>query len=101
MQKSCTQSSTARVPTNPGWPADEFSEELETFYTLAIVDSALVAQHRRMDEDISLTPKREDAFTASAFFIRDVNFIRGEDGAVTGFTVSNGRTRDVLFEKMH
>ncbi len=76
-----------------------YSEELETFYTLAIVDSALVAQHRRMDEDISLTPKREDTFTGSAFFMGDVEFIRNQDGAVTGFTVSNGRTRGVLFEK--
>ena len=78
-----------------------YSEELETFYTLVVEDTVLVAQHRRMDNDITLRPKTEDKYTGSVSFFRNVVFERGEDGSVTGFRLSNGRTRDVLFEKVH
>jgi hypothetical protein len=78
-----------------------YSEEIETFYTLVVEDSLLVAQHRRLEDDIKLTPKSEDKFTGDAFFFRDVEFLRADDGTVSGFRVSNGRTRGVLFEKSH
>ena len=75
-----------------------FSPELETFYTIVVVDGGLVAQHRELD-DIELEPNSPDAFRGDTFFFGDVAFERdGEDG-VTGFRVSNGRTRDILFEK--
>lgn len=77
-----------------------YSEELETFYALAVEDSVLVAQHRRLEDDITLTATSEDKFGGSAFFFSDVKFLRGEDGTVTGFRLSNGRTRGVMFEKM-
>ncbi|NIM51816.1 MAG: serine hydrolase [Gemmatimonadales bacterium] len=77
-----------------------YSEELETFYTLVVEDTTLVAQHRRLEDDITLTPKSEDKFTGRAFFLREVEFVRADDGTVTGFRVSNGRTRGVLFEKI-
>jgi CubicO group peptidase (beta-lactamase class C family) len=76
-----------------------YSEELETFYTLVVEDTVLVAQHRRLEEHIELTAKSEDKFTGSEFFLRDVEFLRGDEGTVTGFRVSNGRTRGVLFER--
>jgi CubicO group peptidase (beta-lactamase class C family) len=77
-----------------------YSEELETFYTLAVEDTVLVAQHRRLEENVTLTPKSEDKFNGGVFFLRDVEFLRSDDGTVTGFQVSNGRTRGVMFEKM-
>jgi CubicO group peptidase (beta-lactamase class C family) len=77
-----------------------YSDEIETFYTIAVEDTALVARHRRMEEDIPLTPKSEDRFAGEAFFFSDVEFVRGDDGSVTAFRVSNGRTRDVLFERV-
>ena len=77
-----------------------YSEELETFYTLAVEDTVLVAQHRRLADDITLTVKAEDEFTSSTFFFREVDFVRAEDGTVTGFRVSNGRTRGVLFSRV-
>ncbi len=74
-----------------------FSEELETYYSVAIEDSALVMRHRRL-EDIELTPGTEDNFTAG-FPIAQVAFSRDDDSRVTGFKASSGRTRDVWFAK--
>lgn len=75
-----------------------FSKELETFYTLALEDSALIVQHKRM-ADITLTPAKVDTFNAN-FPIAEVIFFRNEVGELTGLKVSNGRTRDVKFEKV-
>lgn len=75
-----------------------FSEELLTFYTVAIEDSALVLQHRRL-EDIALTPTEEDTFSGG-FPVGEVRFTR-EGDAITGFEASNGRTRGVQFRRMN
>lgn len=48
-------------------------------------------------EPIELSPVEEDTFSGDVFFIGEVAFMRGPDGAVTGFTVSNGRTKGVQF----
>lgn len=74
-----------------------FSEELQTFYTVAMEDSSLVLQHYRMD-DMAMTPGDQDSFSAG-FPIAEMKFIRNDRGEVTGFKASNGRTRGVLFEK--
>ena len=74
-----------------------FSDELETFYTVAVGDEGLLIKHRRL-EDIELTPKVEDSFNAT-FPIAEVEFVRGDNGSVTGMMVSNIRTRNVRFEE--
>lgn len=74
-----------------------FSEELQTFYTVAQKDSSLVLQHYRLD-DMNMTPGDKDSFSAG-FPIAEIQFIRNDQGEVTGFKASNGRTRGVLFEK--
>jgi len=73
-----------------------FSEELETFYTVALEDEALVVHHRRR-RDANLTAGEEDAFTGGGLFY---SFERDRNGAVIGFYVANGRTRDVRFERV-
>jgi CubicO group peptidase (beta-lactamase class C family) len=75
-----------------------FSEELETFYTLTVKDSVLTAMHRNL-EDIELTPVKPDHFNGSIYFIGELAFERNASGAVAAFTVSNGRTKGVLFER--
>jgi CubicO group peptidase (beta-lactamase class C family) len=75
-----------------------FSEELETFYEISAKDSLLIASHRNL-EPIELSPVEEDNFTGDVFFMGEVTFIRGADGAVIGFTVSNGRTKGVQFDR--
>jgi hypothetical protein len=72
-----------------------FSEELESLFALAVEDDALVLRRRRL-EDAILRPGREDRFTAG---ILQFEFERDRNGRVIGFYVSNGRTRDVRFER--
>ena len=74
-----------------------FSEELETYYTLTVKDSALTALHRNM-EDIILSPTDIDTFGGSVFFMSEVAFKRNAKGNIYAFTVSNGRTKGILFE---
>ncbi len=75
-----------------------FSEELETFYTIIVKDSAIVAEHRNL-KDIILSPVEEDAFSGDVSFMGDIVFKRNTQGIVNAFTVSNGRTKGIYFEK--
>lgn len=94
--------------TEPAWePSAEelaeylgryFSEELETFYTLALDDEGkLVLRHRRL-RDIQLRAESKDQYTGG-FPIMEMTFIRDESGKVTGFKASSGRSFDIVFEK--
>ncbi len=80
-----------------GYTGRFYSGELEIFYTLAVEDSALAIQRRRMP-DIRLVPAKIDNFTAGNT-LSDLVFIRDEKGEITALKVSNGRTRGVKFEK--
>ena len=75
-----------------------FSAELEVFYRVMIKDSSLVAKMRNFD-DIELSTSEKDKFSSNVFFVAEMNYLRDEDGNITGFTVSNGRTKGILFEK--
>ncbi len=92
----------------PAWkPSDEdlkmykgryFSAELEAYYTIAVnIDGNLVLQHRRMD-DLPLKAESKDEF-AAAFPIPQLKFLRNEQGEVTGFEASSGRSAGIVFEK--
>lgn len=69
-----------------------FSEELETFFTLAVEDGKLILRQRRMDDATLTSGDEKDTFTG-----RDLTFAfeRDRNGGVIGFYLSNGRTRDV------
>lgn len=76
------------------------SEELETFWTLSIVDGQLQADHVWY-QPFTLEHAQDDAFAGAAWFMGDVRFERNGEGLVTGFNVtSGGRTRDVWFRKV-
>ena len=75
------------------------SDELETTYTLALQDGALQALHRRLDS-APLIPTIDDTFTTTHWFMRSVRFTRDRSGRITGFEASNGRSRNVRFEKV-
>ncbi|TVQ08758.1 MAG: serine hydrolase [Balneolaceae bacterium] len=75
-----------------------FSDEIETLYTVVMKEDTLVLRHYQMYDDLELTPTTEDTF-GSGFPISSVRFVRDENGQITGFKASNGRTRDVLFGK--
>jgi CubicO group peptidase (beta-lactamase class C family) len=74
-----------------------YSEELETIYTIAVKDSNLVVQHRRMD-DLEMTPVNKDTFSGG-YPIAELVFMRNNKGEIIAFTVSNIRTRGVRFTR--
>lgn len=73
-----------------------FSEELETFYTIALVDDHLEVRQRRLG-DTNLTPGSEDVFSGGGL---ELSFERDRNGEVIGFYTSNVRTRDVRFQRV-
>lgn len=77
-----------------------FSDELETFYEVTVDDGSLVLRHIDAAEPLPLRHTGGDDFSASVVFLNTIAFQRAGNGRITGFTVSNGRTRGVLFRKM-
>jgi hypothetical protein len=73
-----------------------FSEEIETFFTVALEDDVLVAGHRRLDE-AELAPGEEDTFSGGGITFA---FERDRNRRVIGVYLSNVRTRDVRFERV-
>ena len=73
-----------------------FSDEIETFFDIALEDAGLVMRQRRLD-DATLEPGRPDTFSGGGFTFR---FERDRNGQVIGFYLSNGRTRDVRFGRV-
>lgn len=76
-----------------------YSDELATTYEFVIVENKLVAKHQRVS-DFSLHPVKTDLFSADAWFFGQVRFERGEDKAITGFRISDGRVRNLYFKKI-
>ena len=73
-----------------------YSEELETFYTLAVEEGKLVMRQRRLG-DVTLEPGEEENFTGGNLTFA---FERDRNGVVIGFYLSNVRTRDVRFGRV-
>jgi CubicO group peptidase (beta-lactamase class C family) len=73
-----------------------FSHELEVFYTVKLEEEALVLNQKR-SEPRTLIPGEEDVFNGGGF---EVSFERDRNHQVIAFYLSNGRTRDVRFERV-
>jgi hypothetical protein len=73
-----------------------YSNELDTTYTIIIKDNQLVVQHRR-HKDISLNPTVADEFIGKEWWVRQVHFTRDDEKRVTGFRLTGGRVRNLLF----
>lgn len=86
-------------PTLADFTGTYTSEELDTTYRLFVEDGRLIARHQR-HPDMVLTPSADDAFSADTWFFGQVRFERDADGVITGMRVSNGRVRNLLFERM-
>ena len=74
-----------------------YSPELETVYTFEVVDGALMAHHRRYDP-FEVTVVTRDEFDGPSF-VDTIRFERDAAGTVNGMRVSNGRVRNLWFEK--
>ena len=76
------------------------SPELDSSYELAVdAGGRLVATHWRNAPTI-LTPAGPDTFTGDQWFFPRVRFVRDDAGRITAFTVTGGRVRDLIFERL-
>lgn len=75
------------------------SDELETTYTLRVVDGRLRAFHQRHD-DIDLNASDWDKFNAGAWYLGNIEFTRDASQKVNGMRVSNGRVRNLVFRRL-
>ncbi len=76
-----------------------YSDELETFYDLEVVNDTLVAHHQRHD-DVKLTAHKPDGFNSNRWWIGRITFTRGTANKVIGFEVNSGRVRGLKFRKL-
>lgn len=76
-----------------------YSEELSTTYKFTVVSDSLVAKHSRLS-DFNLNPIKDDMFNGEAWFFGQIEFTRDENNMISGCKVSNGRVRNLYFEKV-
>ncbi|MGE5414154.1 MAG: serine hydrolase domain-containing protein [Syntrophomonadaceae bacterium] len=72
------------------------SEELDTTWRLVAEDGKLFVRHRGFPEE-PLSPTVEGDFSLEGVTL---HFLRGPGGAVTGFTVDDGRVRGIAFRRL-
>ena len=82
---------------------DEYSgeytaEEITTTYTIVPSDTSLIVHHRK-HESFHLHPQRKDVFNGDVWYFSTVRFRRDQNNQVDGCYVSNGRVRDLWFER--
>jgi CubicO group peptidase (beta-lactamase class C family) len=77
---------------------DYWSEELETEYHILAVGDRLVIRHWR-NEDVVLTPTGPDQFSGDREWADKIRFLRDTDARISGFRISAGRVRSLLFER--
>jgi hypothetical protein len=81
-----------------GYAGAYYSPELDTTYDVSHEDGGLVATHRRHGR-IPLMRTRGDAFRSDNYDFPVVAFVRHGEGSVTGFRLTGGRVRRLLFER--
>lgn len=78
-----------------------YSEELETVYLIDWNnEDKLIVKHSRLGS-IELSEVKHNFFLGNKGYFGSVEFLRDENENITGFRVSNGRVRNLLFEKQH
>lgn len=78
-----------------------YSKELKTVYTIEWnKGEKLIAKHIRMG-NIELSRLKHNFFLGSKGFFGNIEFLSDDNENITGFRVSNGRVRNILFDKQH
>lgn len=74
-----------------------YSEELETAYKLSVKNGKLTAHHMRLgDFDFEPDMAIADKFSS---YNGIINFLKTDHDHITGFRLSNGRIKNILFRK--
>jgi len=76
-----------------------FSEELNTTYSLRLVDGVLQVEHPRMSP-FMLRPVKVDGFLSDSWRFSYLEFERNFSGSIQGFRVSSSRVRRILFKRL-
>lgn len=76
-----------------------YSEELETFYTLQAVGDTLIARHQRHD-DTKMWRKKGHVFSTNTWWMGEITFTQQPGGQIAGMKASNGRVRNLRFDKV-
>ncbi len=75
------------------------SPELDSSYEIEVdAGGRLVARHWRNDPSV-LSPTGPDAFAGDQWYFSEVRFVRDGSGAVSAFTVTGARVRDLVFHR--
>lgn len=75
-----------------------YSEELETAYKLSVKNGKLTAHHMRLgDFDFEPDLAIADRFSS---YNGTINFLKTAPNNITGFRLSNGRIKNILFKKL-
>ena len=74
-----------------------YSDELDIRYDLSVKSGALLVRSSR-GEPVPCEPQKKDVFAAGGF--ARFRFQRDANGAITGFTVTTGRVRNLKFAKL-
>lgn len=75
-----------------------YNDELDTTYFAKQINGKLFLSHIRHG-DVQLTDDGKDRFSGRIGFPVEIEFIRNENGLITGFKVSNFGAKNVKFEK--
>ncbi|MDQ3798330.1 MAG: beta-lactamase family protein [Acidobacteriota bacterium] len=75
-----------------------YNDELETVYTAKTANGKLILTHIRHG-DIELSEIGKDKFSGRIEFPLEVEFVRGGNGVVTEFRISNFGAKNVKFDK--
>jgi CubicO group peptidase (beta-lactamase class C family) len=73
-----------------------FSEEIETFYTVEMVNEDLMMSQKRIAA-FKIKPGEEDTFAGGLF--SELAFERDRSGTIIAFYASNGRSRGIRFAR--
>ena len=82
-----------------GFTGEFYSKELGTSYTFIVENDTLLARHQR-HPDFTFIPTKTDFFSGSVWFFQGIEFVRDSDKAIIGLKASNGRVRNLWFEKV-
>jgi CubicO group peptidase (beta-lactamase class C family) len=80
------------------YTGEYYCPELDTTYRIFLDNGSLIARHFRHG-DISLILLKKDIFTGRRWFFKNLNFKRNSGDRITGFRLTGGRVRNLLFEK--
>ena len=75
-----------------------YSDELETFYSIELVNDALYVNQRRHGS-FMLTPKERNSFASEQWFLGDLTFADEVKGEFKKMSMSNGRVRNLKFTR--